>query len=79
MESVILIKLLCNFIEFALWHGRSPANLLHFFRTLFLKNTSEGLLLLLKNFKVSVKIFMYNLQIKNLVLVLYIVKIPNFY
>ena len=79
MESVILIKLLCNFIEFALWHGRSPVNLLHFFRTLFLKNTSEGLLLLLKNFKVSVKIFMYNLQIKNLVLVLYIVKIPNFY
>ena len=75
MESVILIKLLCNFIEFALWHGRSPANLLHFFRTLFLKNTSEGLFILLKNFKVSVKFFMYNLQIKNLVLV----KIPTFY
>ena len=33
-----------NFIEIALWHGRSPVNLLHVFRTAFLTNTSEWLL-----------------------------------
>ena len=38
-------KLLCNFIEIALQHGCSPVNLLHIFRTTFLKGTSEGLLL----------------------------------
>ena len=31
---------LCNFIEITLWHGCSPVNLLHIFRTPFLKNTS---------------------------------------
>ena len=35
----------CNFIEIALWHGCSPVNLLHIFRTPFLKNSSGGLLL----------------------------------
>ena len=29
-----------NFIEIALWHGCSPANLLYIFRTPFPKNTS---------------------------------------
>ena len=29
----------------ALWNGCSPVNLLHVFRSPFLKNTSEGLLL----------------------------------
>ena len=43
--SVISIKLLCNFIEIALRHGCSPVNLLHIFRTPFLKNSSGGLLL----------------------------------
>ena len=28
-----------------LWHARSPVNLLHIFKTTFLKNTSGGLLL----------------------------------
>ena len=37
---------LCSFIEIALQHGCSPVNLLHVFKTLSLKNTSEGLLLL---------------------------------
>ena len=32
-------KLLCSFIEITLRHGCSPANLLHIFRTPFLKNT----------------------------------------
>ena len=40
-------KMLCNFIEIALRHGCSPANLLHIFRTTFPKNTSERLLLLI--------------------------------
>ena len=44
-QTVISIKLQGNFIEIALRHGRSPANLLHIFRTYFPKNTSEGLLL----------------------------------
>ena len=34
-----------NFIEIALRHGCSPVNLLHIFRTPFLKNTSGWLLL----------------------------------
>ena len=44
-RGAISIKLLCKFIEIALWHGCSPVNLLHIFRTLFLKNTSWWLLL----------------------------------
>ena len=35
----------CSFIETTLRHGCSPVNLLHIFRTLFLKNTSGWLLL----------------------------------
>ena len=44
-RSAISIKLLRNFIEIALQHGGSPVNLLHIFRTPFLKNTSGWLLL----------------------------------
>ena len=39
------VALLCNFIEIALRHGCSRVNLLHIFRTPFLRNTSKGLLL----------------------------------
>ena len=46
-QSVISIKLLCNFIEIALWHGCSLVNLLHIFRTPFPKDTSGRLLLLI--------------------------------
>ena len=35
----------CNFIEIALWHGFSPVNQLHIFRTPFFNNTSGQLLL----------------------------------
>ena len=45
-RSVILIKLLYNFIEITLWHGCSPVNLLQIFRTPFLKNTPSWLLLI---------------------------------
>ena len=38
-QSVISTKLLCNFIEIGLQHGCFPENLLHIFRTPFLKNT----------------------------------------
>ena len=44
-RSAISIKLLYNFIEITLRDGCSPVNLLHIFRTLFLKNTSGWLLL----------------------------------
>ena len=44
-RSVISIKLQSNFIEIALRHGCSPVNLLHIFRTPFLKNTSGRVLL----------------------------------
>ena len=37
--------LLCNFIEITIWHGCSPANLSHIFRTSFSNNTSGWLLL----------------------------------
>ena len=42
---MISIKLQSNFVEIALQHGCSPVNLLHIFRTLFSKDTSERLLL----------------------------------
>ena len=42
-RSATSIKLLCNFIDIALRYGCSPVNLLHIFRTPFLKSTS-GLL-----------------------------------
>ena len=38
-------EVLCNFIEITIRHGYSPVNLLHIFRTPFLKNTSGWLLL----------------------------------
>ena len=44
-RKVISIKFQSNFIEIALRHGCSAVNLLHFFRTPFLKNTSGWLLL----------------------------------
>ena len=43
-RSAISIKLQNNFIEITLRHGCSPVNLLHIFRTPFLKNTSGWLL-----------------------------------
>ena len=42
---IFLILLLWNFIEIKLRHECSPVNLLHIFRTPFLKNTSGRLLL----------------------------------
>ena len=44
-RSVISLKLFCNVIETALRDGCSSVNLLHIFRTPFLKNTSGWLLL----------------------------------
>ena len=44
-RSVISVKLQSNFIEIILRHGCSPVNLLHIFRTPFLKNNPEWLLL----------------------------------
>ena len=42
---VILIKLLCSFIEITLRLGYSPVKLLHIFKTSFPKNTCGGVLL----------------------------------
>ena len=41
-RSVMSIKLLWNFIEIALRHGCSPLNLLHIFRTPFLRTPLDG-------------------------------------
>ena len=40
------VALQSSFVEITLWHGCSPVNLVHIFRTPFYKNTYEGLLLL---------------------------------
>ena len=48
-RSLISIKLQSNFIEIALRHGCSPANLLHIFRTPFPRNTSRVLLLIVRS------------------------------
>ena len=47
-QSVISIKLQSNFIEIALRLERSLVNLLHILKTLFPKNTSGRLFLLLE-------------------------------
>ena len=44
-RSAVSIKLQSNFIEITIQHGFSPVNLLHIFKTPFLKNTSGWLLL----------------------------------
>ena len=54
-QSVISIKLLCNFIEITLRHGCSPVNSMHIFRTPFLKNPSGRLLLHIWHYLVSNK------------------------
>ena len=41
-----MLQIYSNFIEITPWHGCSPVNLLHIFRTLFPKDNSGGLLLL---------------------------------
>ena len=51
MPKCISIKLLCSSIEITLRHGCSPMDLLHIFRTAFLKKTSGWLLL--SSFKIS--------------------------
>ena len=43
-RSVISRKMVCNFTEITPRHGCSPVNLLHIFRTPFIKNTSGWLL-----------------------------------
>ena len=44
----------CDFNkEIKIWHGCSPVNLLHIFRTPFYKNTSGGLLLYLGPCQIS--------------------------
>ena len=53
LESLFLV----NFVEIALRHGCSPVNLLHIFRTPFLKNTSGWLVLLLVIQKIIAKEF----------------------
>ena len=42
-HSEVFLGVLCNFIKITLWHGCSPANLLHIFGTPFFKNTSGWL------------------------------------
>ena len=44
-RSVISVKLYSNFMKIAPWHGCSPVNFLHIFRTHFPRNTSGWLLL----------------------------------
>ena len=52
-RSVISIKLQSNIIEIALRHGCSPVNLLHIFRTPFLRSTSERILLTFKSWRMK--------------------------
>ena len=61
-QSVILIKLLYNFIEITLRDGYSPVNLLHIFGTSFSKSTSGGLLVNLQKRPPSLKSVTHILQ-----------------
>ena len=62
-RSGVSINLLCNFTVIALLHGCSSVNLLHIFRTPFLKNTSGWLLLSVNKSKQSTLTKKYFLQI----------------
>ena len=50
LKGLIKLQAWNNFIEITLQHGCSPVNLLHIFRTPFVKNTSGLLLLFFKTF-----------------------------
>ena len=50
-RSAISMKLLCNFVEIAIRYGCSPVNLLHIFRTPFLRKSSGWLLMYLHYFE----------------------------
>ena len=56
--SAISTKLLCIFIEVALLHECSPANLLNILRTPFLRNTSGWLLLPLQKYINKIWLFL---------------------
>ena len=51
------LKFQSNFIEITLWHGCSPVNLMHIFRTPFPKNTYGRLLLI--QFSSSINYLVY--------------------
>ena len=92
-RRMILIKLQSNAIEVSLWHGCSPVNLLHIFRTTFPKNISGWLLLSLSNFEGAVtcclnwssdisnlpKRFLCNCQIYTLITLRHFVKKTEHY
>ena len=59
-QSVISIKLLCNFIEITPRHGCLPANFLRISRTPFYKNTYGGLLLFVEFLQNSIIYNFYN-------------------
>ena len=63
-QSLISIKFFCNFIEITLQHGYSTVNLLHIFRTPFLKNT-PGQLLLQKCKLYFVKLYLKDCNTRN--------------
>ena len=74
-------KLLCNFIEITLWHGCSSVNLLHIFRTAFLKNTS-GRLLLNQGYVKCIRFFFdyfYFLDFVYIIIITIIIIIKYFY
>ena len=50
-------KIIFSFIEITFWHGCSPVNLLHIFRTPFSKDTSEWLLLYQSIYSTSPKCY----------------------
>ena len=70
-RSVISIKLQSNFIEIALRHGCSPVNLLHIFRTSFLKNTCDGCFRIIYFDRIKVQHLLVNVTIQYVPCLLY--------
>ena len=56
-------KVADNFIEITLWHGCSPVNLLHIFRTTSYKNSSGGLLLQFGSLKLQKLLFISSVNL----------------
>ena len=77
-RSAISIKLQNNLIEITLWHGCSPVNLLHIFRTSFLKNNSGGLILYMFIRKTSMPVkFINGLSDKINIWILIVLNLPS--
>ena len=77
-RSAISITLQSNFTKITFWHGCSPVNLLHIFRTLSSKSTSGWLLLSLVQGELKIKLLINFVCNKNTKILIKICNVQTF-